>query len=67
MSFKLVDLVGLESYTKKLKKVIDTKMDVTDVDDTLSETSTNPVQNKVITAALNNVVSTTEVDELFEN
>lgn len=31
--------------------------DVIVVDDSLSTTSTNPVQNKVVTAALNNKVS----------
>lgn len=36
-------------------------------DGALSETSINPVQNKVITAALNTVVTAEEVDELFED
>lgn len=42
-----------------------------DVDDTLSTTSTNPVQNKVVTAALDskiekiNIAKNTDIDKLF--
>lgn len=37
------------------------------VDDELSLTSTNPVQNKVITAALNNKADETEIDDVVDD
>ena len=42
------------------------------VDDALSETSTNPVQNKVVTEALNNKINTldiarnSDIDKMFK-
>lgn len=64
MSRKIVGItVGTTMNPDKLGKVT--------VDDTLSATSTNPVQNKVVTTALEskiekiNIAKNTDIDKLF--
>lgn len=64
MSRKIVGItVGTTMNPEKLGK--------TTVDDALSSTSTNPVQNKIVTAALDtkiekiNIAKNTDIDKLF--
>ena len=53
---------------KKVLSVVETVTTYGEVDDELSLTSENPVQNKVVTAALNGKVNTSNIDqEFFDN
>ena len=64
MSRKIVGItVGTTMNPEKFGKVT--------VDDVLSSTSTNPIQNKIVTAALDtkiekiNIAKNTDIDKLF--
>lgn len=61
MSIEYVSPSALEHYDEKIKDFIDDKIKNSnvEVDDALSSTSTNPVQNKVVNTALSGKVSTT--------
>ena len=68
---KNIDLDILDYYDGKIKNYVDDKVGTGSltIDDTLSDTSTNPVQNKVIKAAIDDkadkTVATTEADGLM--
>lgn len=68
---KNIDLDILDYYDGKIKNYVDNKVGTGSltIDDTLSDTSTNPVQNKVVKQAIDNkadkTVATTSTDGLM--
>lgn len=64
-------IIGITVGTTMNPKLIGEQLGATAVDDELSTTSTNPVQNKVVTAALDkkiekiNIAKNTDIDKLF--
>ena len=68
---KNIDLDTLDYYDGKIKNYVDNKVGTGSltIDDTLSDTSTNPVQNKVVKQVIDNkadkTVATTETDGLM--
>lgn len=68
---KNIDLDILDYYDGKIKNYVDDKVGTggLTIDDTLSDTSTNPVQNKVVKQAIDNkadkTVATTSADGLM--
>ena len=66
---KNIDLEALTYYDGKIKNYVDTKVGTggLTIDDSLSDTSENPVQNKVINAALEKKVNTADLNSHTSN
>lgn len=62
-----MDITSLEGDVTRLNGVVNGKVNKTDVEDSLSTTSINPVQNKIITTELNKKFNTADIDDALDS